>query len=209
MDSIKRALNIGVFGGSQGVGKHCITQALDMGHNITVLARDVTKLSDIEGNPKLKIVQGDVLNPDKVKEVVEGQNVIINSLGGWDDVASKGTQVIINAMKEKNVKRIITCSSLGVGDSYNECSFVTKAFIWAIISKPIADKNIQEKYLFESGLDSIIVRPGGLTDNPPKGLFKTQGVSGGRIPRADVAAFMLKQLQSNEYLGKAVSLVSE
>jgi len=209
MDSIKRALNIGVFGGSQGVGKHCIRQALEMGHNVTVLSRDVTKLSDITGNPKLRIIQGDVLDPQKVKEVVESQNVIINSLGGSDDIASKGTKVIIDAMKEKNVKRIITCTSLGVGDSYNDCSFLTKTFIWGFISKPIADKNIQEKLLFDSGLDSIIVRPSRLMDEPAKGVFKTRNVSAGSIPRPDVAAFMLKQLESNEYLGKAVSLASE
>lgn len=209
MDSIKKVLNIGVFGGSQGVGKLCISQALDQGHKITVLARDISKLSDLVGNPNLKIIQGDVMNEEKVKEVVQNQNVIINSLGGLDDIASKGTKVIIDAMKEKNIKRIITCTSLGVGDSYNDCSFLTKTFIWGFISKPIADKNIQEKLLFESGLENIIVRPARLMNEPAKGTFKTQGVSSGSIPRADVAAFMLKQLESNEYLGKAVSLASE
>lgn len=209
MDSTKKSLNIGVFGGSQGVGKHCISQALLLGHNITVLARDVTKLSDLEGNPKLRIIQGDALNPEKVAQVVENQNLIINSLGGMDNIASQGTKVIINAMKEKNVKRIITCTSLGVGDSYKDCSFMTKTFIWGFISKPIADKNVQEKYLFESGLDSIIVRPARLTNEPAKGVLRTQGVSAGSVPRADVAAFMLKQLESDEYLGKAVSLASE
>lgn len=42
----------------------------------------------------------------------------MNSLGGWDDVCSVGTKVIIDSMKKFNVKRIITCSSLGAGDSY-------------------------------------------------------------------------------------------
>ena len=209
MNSIKQALTIGVFGGSQGVGKHCISQALEMGHKVTVLARDVTKLSDIEGNPNLKIIQGDVLNPGKVREVIEGQNVIINSLGGTDNISSNGTKVIIDVMKEKNVKRIITCTSLGVGDSYGDCSFMTKTFIWGFISKPIADKNIQEKLLFEAGLDSIIVRPARLMNETATGRIRTQGVSGGSIPRADVAAFMLKQLESDRYLGKAVSLTSE
>lgn len=57
--------------------------------------------------------------------MTNGQDIIINSLGNsvsnggiGGDVCSKGTEVILKAMKENNVKKIITCSSLGVGDSY-------------------------------------------------------------------------------------------
>ena len=57
--------------------------------------------------------------------MTNGQEIIINSLGSsvlnggaGGDICSKGTEVILKAMKNENVKRIITCSSLGVGDSY-------------------------------------------------------------------------------------------
>jgi putative NADH-flavin reductase len=211
----KTNLNIGIFGGTQGVGKHCVSQALGQGHSVTVLARDEAKIADLKGKGKLRVVKGDVLNQDNVNEVVKGQDVVINALGSrvlkgaGIDICSVGTKNIIASMKNLGVRRIITCTSLGVGDSYPTCSLFTKFFFWAIIKRAIADKDIQERYLFESGLDNIIVRPGGLTDNPARGLFKTQNVTGGRIPRADVATFMLKQLQSDEFLGKAVSLVSE
>ena len=203
-----KKLKLCIFGASQGVGKHILTQALALGYKTTVLLRDPSKVSEFANNPNLSIIQGDVLDCEKVKEITKEQNVIINSLGGWDDVCSKGTKIIIDAMKENKIRRIITCSSLGVGDSYNNCSFITKGFIWGFISKPIADKNIQEQYLNESGLDSVIVRPGGLTDSAPTGKYLTENVSGGRIPRADVAAFILEQVNSDKYLGKAVSIVS-
>lgn len=45
-------------------------------------------------------------------------------------------------MNENNVKRIITCSSLGVGESYKDCNFSTKIVVNTFIKKPIADKNI-------------------------------------------------------------------
>ena len=111
-------------------------------------------------------------------------------------------------MKQYNKKRIITCSSLGVGSSYNDCSYLVRFFIYMIISKPIADKNIQEELLFNSGLDFIIVRPADLTDKASYCTFETENVSGGRIPRFDVTTFMLRQIYSDEYLGKAVSLTS-
>ena len=199
---------IALFGGSQGVGKECIKQALNQGHKIITLARDPTKLQDIPKNENLTIIQGDVFDQEKVNEVISQSDIVLNSLGGWDDVCSKGTEKIIKSMKQYNKKRIITCSSLGVGSSYNDCSYLVRFFIYMIISKPIADKNIQEELLFNSGLDFIIVRPAGLTDKASYGTFKTENVSGGTIPRCDVATFMLRQIYSDEYLGKAVSLTS-
>ena len=74
--------------------------------------------------------------------VVKNQDVIINSLGGKDNVCSEGTRIIVDSMKRNGVKRIITCTSLGVGDSYAKCNFITKAFINLMIRKPIADKCI-------------------------------------------------------------------
>jgi len=209
MNSEKKILNIGVFGGTQGVGKLCVIKALELGHKITVLARNPSKLSEISEHLNLQIIEGDVLNPEKVKLIVENSNVILNTIGGEDNISSKGTQIIIDAMKEKNIKRIITCSSLGVGESYNDCSFMTKTIIWGFLSKYIEDKNIMEKSLFESELDSIIVRPARLMNESAKGIFITENVSGGSIPREDVAVFMLQQLESNKYLGKAVSLASQ
>ncbi len=57
-------------------------------------------------------------------KVTQGQDIIINSLGATtlkgvgSDLCSKGTEIIIKSMKLNSIKRIITCSSLGVGDSY-------------------------------------------------------------------------------------------
>lgn len=84
------------------------------------------------------------MDQEKVDQVVKGQDVIINSLGGWDKVCSEGTKIIVESMKKNGVKKIITCTSLGVGDSYKQCNFFTKAFINLVIRKPIADKCIQE-----------------------------------------------------------------
>lgn len=83
-------------------------------------------------------------------------------------------------MKETNTKRIITCSSLGVGDSYEKCGKMTKFVIWSIISKAIKDKNIMEEALRNSGLESIIIRPGRLVDTAPTGKWDVSNdVSGG------------------------------
>jgi len=199
---------VAVFGGTNGVGKECIKLALADG----TLARDPSKISNITSQ-NLRIVQGDVLDPVKVNEVLKGSQVVINSLGSRAlkgpgvDVCSKGTEKILEGMKNNGIKKIITCSSLGTGDSYSKCSIFTKFFIWAIISRPIADKEIQEDMIKKSGLDFVIIRPTGLVDKAFTGKYKVGfDVSGGTVGRADVAHWMVKQINSDEWVGKCPSM---
>lgn len=117
------------------------------------------------------------MDSQAVQETVKANEVVCNCLGanslkgpGWD-LCSKGTENIVKAMKENGLKKIITCTSLGTGDSYPKCSLFTKFFIWAIISRPIQDKEVQEKIIKESGLDFVIIRPSGLTNNPFTGIL--------------------------------------
>lgn len=77
------SLKIGVFGGTQGVGKEFIRKALAAGHSVTALARSPEKLSDLvqENSSSLTVVQGDVLDSTAVGKVVADQDVIVSSLG--------------------------------------------------------------------------------------------------------------------------------
>jgi putative NADH-flavin reductase len=66
------------------------------------------------------------------------------------------------------------------------------------------DKDIQEKLVQDSKLEWIIVRPGFLTNGAMTGKYKIitdlKGVKSGRISRADVAHFIINQLESMTYL---------
>ncbi len=117
-----------------------------------------------------------------------------------DTTCSVGTRSIINAMNKTGVKRMIVCSSYGVGPG-------NRALIgWAIramLYHPLADKDEQEADIQKSGLSYTIVRPPRLLDSPPRGeWFDTIS---GRLPhmeisRADVASFMLNQLKEETYV---------
>jgi uncharacterized protein YbjT (DUF2867 family) len=73
------------------------------------------------------------------------------------------------------------------------------------------DKSRQERMIAESERDWVIVRPGMLT-NAQKSERLQQGPRVGnlfstvRIARADVADFMLDQLESDKYLRSAVGV---
>jgi uncharacterized protein YbjT (DUF2867 family) len=71
-------------------------------------------------------------------------------------------------------------------------------------AKSEADADIRARTL-----DWTVVRPGGLTDDPPTGLVQVgDTVPPGRIPRADVAAVLASVLTEGRALRRQFELVS-
>lgn len=197
-------MKIIVFGASRGVGFQVVQQALEQGHEVTAFARNVSELPQ---HPKLHIFQGDALDPASVALALEGQQAVVCALGagntGQGSVRSAGTAAIVQAMQAQGLRRLLAVSSFGVGDSRK--GLIANA-AWLFLRAALEEHERQEKAITESGLDWTIVRPTGLTNDPKTGQYKL-GTSGrGRIPRADVADFMVKQLSSADYLRKAVTI---
>jgi putative NADH-flavin reductase len=73
-----------------------------------------------------------------------------------------------------------------------------------------ADKVVQEQEILHSDLDWIIVRPARLTDGPKRGEYKVGDPllmgPGAKISRADVADFLLEQVNDDTYLHKVPRL---
>jgi putative NADH-flavin reductase len=210
----RSTMKIGIFGGTQGVGLEAVKQALADNHQVTVLARTPEKLQITDDN--LTIVAGNVLNLQDVEKVVAGQDVIINSLGTTsnnpDDVCTVGTRHIIAKMKEFGVKRLLTVTALGVGESRSQLPMAFRLLVGTVLRKAYADKETQEEAIRASGLEWLIARPGGLTNEVKTGKWTAMRAGdkapSSRISRADVAAFLLAQLDSDEYLYEAVGLVA-
>jgi len=122
-----------------------------------------TSLTD----PKLTVIAGDVTKKADVAKVFEAGKIdgVIVALGGktsdvGDTMLRDGTQNIIDAMKENNVKRLAVITSIGAGDSENQAPFFFKVLMWTAMKKIFLDKNAQEEVVRNSGLEYCIVRPG-------------------------------------------------
>ncbi len=73
----------------------------------------------------------------------------------------------------------------------------------------IRAKGRADEELAESGLEYTIVRPGGLTDDEPKGRVEiATTVERGEIPRADVAAVVAACLADPKTIGRTFEVVS-
>jgi putative NADH-flavin reductase len=125
----------------------------------------------------------------------------------WEQpgVFAKGTQRLLHAMKSNVVRRLVCVTGIGAGDSRGRGGFLyDRVFLPLLLNSVYADKDSQEALIRAADVDWTIVRPGFLTNGPLRRRYRVltelAGVTAGRIARADVAHFILEELQANRYL---------
>lgn len=206
-------MNLIIFGATGTVGKEIVKQALEKGYNATAFVRNLQK-NQIAHHQNLTIYKGDVLNQPDVENALKNQDIVLCALG--DGKAGKiralGTKNIIEAMNKTGKTRLICQTTLGMGKSYGNLNFIWKHIMFGILlKKAFQDHQLQEQYILNSNLDYTLVRPSALTDGVVTNQYK-KGFDGNfkklnlKISRADVADFMLQQIESNQYSKKAVSI---
>ena len=199
-----------IFGSTGSIGHQLVVQALEQGHTVTAFARNPAKLEIEHAN--LTAVQGDALDSASVEKAVDGQDAVLCSLGAGGTNRSEGTRNIVRAMEKAGVSRFICLSTLGVGNSRANLNFFWKHIMFGLLlRRTYADHVSQEDYVKESRLDWTIVRPGAFTDGNRTGVYRhgfpsTDKTIKGKISRADVADFMLKQLTDRTYLHETPGL---
>ena len=112
-------MKISVFGATGRTGQHIVAQALAQGHHVTAHTRSPEKLTATHDN--LNVVEGDALDYASVEQAIIGQDAVLNGIAGNSlkdtDTCTDTTTNIIKAMKAHDVKRLITVSAIGVGES--------------------------------------------------------------------------------------------
>lgn len=202
-----------VFGATGKTGQLVVERALKEGHDVTVLVRDTGKIQ----NPKVRVLTGDATRPADVLNAVQGQDAVIESIGGttpYKATRLETTSVtnIVNAMKSQKVKRLVVVSMMGLGQSIKQAPWWYKYLLMrTFLRGSTKDKSNKEAVVKNSGLDYILVRPPILKDGPATGSIKVLGlgVTGHAITRADLANFLVAQLKSDDHLRKAVTIVND
>ena len=69
---------------------------------------------------------------------------------------------------------------------------------------------MMEEEVMRSGLNYVIARPPILKDDPPMGGVTVIGTdtTGHAVTRTDLASFLIDQLEADDYLGRAVTVVN-
>jgi putative NADH-flavin reductase len=185
-----------------------VVQALEVGYEVVALARTPSKLD--REHERLTVVQGDVQDAEAVGLAIEGADAVLSVLGPTSNEpvykVSTGMANVLAAMEQHGVRRLIQSVGAGVGDPRDKPGLLDRVIK--------ASLKLASRYVYEdmvrvaemiraSDLDWTLVRVPMLTDDPPAGEVKIgylgQGV-GVRVSRADMAAFMLGQVNDDSCL---------
>jgi NAD(P)H-binding len=180
---------------------------------VTAFVRSSTTLPS--SARRLTIVRGDVRDADAVGAAVEGQDAVVCALGAAtplrrDTALAEGMPNIVAATKRHGVRRLVCLSFLAVHETRPQLSVLGR---WLLA--PLLRRNVVADHEVEGRVvrDWAIARPPRLTNARRRGTYRSLASASAnaavpRIPRADLAAFMLRQVGEDIYLRQAPGVMS-
>jgi putative NADH-flavin reductase len=167
-------------------------------------------------------VSGNALDRGTIKSGLQEVEVVIQTLGvdfsprvifEGTTLFSESTRILVDAMKAAGVRRLITVTGLGAGDSRGRGGLLYDAVVFPLLIKRVYDdKDVQEWIVKSSGLDWTIVRPGLLTNSPATGRYRVLTAPRdwrfGAVSRADVADFLVQLVIDRALIGTTPLLIN-
>ena len=219
---MEKAQKVLVVGASGGTGRATIDALLKRGHRVTAFSRHAESL-EIDSD-RVTLRNGDATNPDDVDRAVAGHDAVIITLGITEnpirvrlfgaaktpnDVRSAGTRNVIASMRKHGVRRLVVQSSYGVGETRGSLRWMDRLFFGLLLKPQIADTEVQELEVRDSGVDWVLAQPVHLTDEDSDEMpfASADGqVREWKISRKGVAEFLAIAAQASEYVGQSVAL---
>lgn len=205
-----------VIGAAGKTGTAIVEQALARGHHVTALVHHRDKYNPPAG---VEVFAGDAQNPSKIEQAIHGQEAVLDALGGhlpWmnSTIETNGAKAVVEAMRRAGVRRLLIVSTIGEGESAaNVHGWYGHLFMSTVLRGVMKDKAGMEAVIESADdLDWTIVRPAGLHDTGSQGDIRIVTPESAEkvrfIARADLARFMLDQINSKEYLHQAVGIAN-
>jgi putative NADH-flavin reductase len=204
-------MKLAIFGATGKTGHYLVEAALKGSYEVVAFARTPSRLN-VPNQPNLSIVQGDIQDTGKVAEAIMGVDAVLSVLGptsGSPEFAvTKGTQHIIAAMQQHGVRRLIISAGAGVRDPQDKPKWIDHVFgflLQTLSRSAVEDMTRVVQTVRQSDRDWTVVRVPRLTDAATGNLrVGYLGAEVGiQLSRADMADFMLKQVNDKTYLHQA------
>ncbi len=209
-------MRVAIFGASGATGKLLTGKCLAAGHTVAALVRTPARFALAN---RVRVVEGDAFSVDAIARTLDGADAVLSALGARspfadDETLERGVPLLVAAMGQAGVKRIIALGSAGALDSSMDRQpawqrWMVKELVYRTLLKyPVRAQRAQYATLAGSSLDWTMVMPPVLTNEAGRGRYRVDGDAlppyGMRIARADVAEFMFAQLGSRDWVRKGV-----
>ena len=207
-------MKLALFGATGLTGGLVLSQALEQGHEVTVLVREPSRVS--LSHSRLTVLGGSPTVSEDVERCVRRTDAVIHCLGigGKGDgrpttLVSDSVKVVLAAMAKHGVPRIVCMSNVGAGSSgtWFANRIVLPLFVrWLL--PIIEDKDRMEAALRASSVEWVSVRLPNIVEGPDRPLrTSTDGRGIGlSITAVSTARFLLQQVTSSDWVRSAPSI---
>lgn len=205
-------MKIVIFGASGRTGRELVRQAVAQGQDVTAFVRNPAALA---GNDRVRVVVGDARDAQAVAQAMAGQEAVLVALGAGladDSLLPEAMQNILAAMEQSGVRRLVVLGASGVWPgSAKRLPLAARLFLpvveATVLKRPFQSQRAMQLLIRESATEWTVVQPPRLLDDAGRGRYRVDGealpANGTTIARADVAAFMLAQLGSAEWVRRS------
>ncbi|HEX6346283.1 NAD(P)-dependent oxidoreductase [Umezawaea sp.] len=191
-------MKVVVLGAAGRTGRLVVAEAVRAGHDVTSAVRTPAEFTG--GGA---VVRADVRDPDSVRAAVAGHDVVVSAVGPAGRRAHGLYSDCARALVSANVDRVIAITSGGVRDDDPNFSFWYRHLVRPLARELYDDMRLMESVLRESGPEWTFVRPARLLDTEPTGVYRVLDgetpASGRQVPRADVARFVVGELDGRRW----------
>ncbi len=192
--------------GANGVTAQQVISRLIKQPNVqlSLFVRQASKLHIVHDDKQINIFEGDAINMDDLRAAIQGQEIVISTLGGMDlDIK---TENIVKVMRELRVKRLIAISAGGI---YDELSEPFNSWDKQMVGYTRPTNLRTAEVIEHSPLEYTILRPVWLTDKSSEEFQLTKKgevFKGTETSRASLGRFIANivenpQLHIRENLG--------
>lgn len=217
-------MKICLLGATGRTGKLVLEKALQSGHEVACLARNISRIEPRDG---LSVMEGETTHEQDLKRALTGCQGVISALNvsrhsdfPWSRLRTPPTLLsdtmkqLLPLVEENGIQRLVVCSAWGVAETAED---IPGWFSWFIRNSNIGaayrDHERQEKLIETSAVPWTIVRPVGLTNSTRpeqvrESLLKTPKPRL-TISRESVANYLVGALENVDLIGRKVVVSRE
>jgi len=211
---------VAILGGTGLAGGPLVNEALHQGYTVRALVRESSELPVT--HRRLEIVKGDAARGEDIEELLQGCSAVLSAVGPAaqgdknidPQICSTATGNLIEKMGKAEITRYVLVSSAGLvlrDDRRTGVHGLYSKFITPLLyGKLLKDKKREFRLLAASQLNWTLVRCPTIKQGKRLEAIRVNRITvpGGKVRTAELAKFIVEQLEDTEFERQGVFVAS-